>query len=374
MRTCHVCSAKGGSLLRCVHLEGKTPRLIDEWQSVPEIWNRVRRAVDDRKAFGQFILTGSAQPRDDAMRHSGAGRISRLRMYTLSTFESGHSTGSVSMAALLKGETISTGKCSQTFDDLVDSVVTGGWPANLQASVSTTMRRVRDYLVEAARIDVAQPDLTSRGKDPRKVGAVIQSLARGVGSSMSLSTIREDLSQVSVDISERTVESYLDALQRAMLIEFVPAWTVHLRSRARLRTKPKHYFADPSLAAAALKASPKHLRDDLRLLGLLFENLVMRDLLVYAQHNDATISFYRDNNGLEVDAIVEQHDGAWIAIEIKLGANAVDDAAATLQRFVGKVDTDRKGEPAALVVITGNGYHYPRTDGVSVVPFGVLGP
>ena len=354
-------------------LDGDTPRLIDEWQTVSEIWNRVRRAVDDRGLFGQFILTGSASPADDITRHSGAGRFSRLRMRTLTTFEAGESTGAVSLARLLEGSDIGKGQSKLSFDTLVDLVVCGGWPTNIGLSTKAAARRVRNYLEESTRIDVAQPDTGTKGRDPKKVTAVIQSLARGVGSAMAISTIRSDVQAMGLDINEKTIDSYLDALLRTMLIDYVPAWAVHLRSKARLRIKPKHYFADPSLAVAALNASPELLRKDLRLLGLLFENLVMRDLLVYAQHNEAEVSFYRDSNNLEVDAIIEQAGGQWIAIEIKLGATAVDTAAETLKRFAASVDTTFKGEAAALVVITGNGYYYKRDDGVIVVPIGVLG-
>ncbi len=354
-------------------LDGETPRLIDEWQTVSEIWNRVRRAVDDRGLFSQFILTGSASPADDITRHSGAGRFSRLRMRTLTTFEAGESTGAVSLGTLLEGSDIGKGQAKMSFDVLVDLIVGGGWPTNIGLSTKASARRVRNYLEESTRIDVAQPDTNTKGRDPRKVKAVIQSLARGIGSSMAISTIRSDVKSFGIEINEKTIDSYLDALQRVMLIDYVPAWAVHLRSSARLRTKPKHYFADPSLAVAVLNASPELMRKDLRLLGLLFENLVMRDLFVYAQHNNAEVSFYRDSNGLEVDAIIEQEGGNWIAVEIKLGSTAVDDAAESLKRFAASVDTTYKGEAAALVVVTGNGYYYKRDDGVIVVPLGALG-
>ena len=359
-------------------LGGATPRLLDEWQTVPSLWNHVRHAVDDRQSPGQFILTGSAKPADDATRHSGAGRFSRLRMRPLTSSESGLSDGSIGLGQLAAGKPIpAAAATSASFTDVVDAICGGGWPANIDRSTTESMRGVREYLEEITRVDIAMYETGQKPRDPERIAAVIKSLSRGVGSAMKATTITNDVNGMEgvhgTTVSVGTVGTYLEAITNVMILEHLPAWQTHLRSRATLRTSPKYYFADPSLAVAALKGTPTTLLTDLQLLGQLFENLVMRDLLVYAQHIGATVSYYRDSNGLEVDAIVDHFNGSWQAFEIKLGVNAVDTAAASLHSFVSNVDTVKRGEPSALSVITSTGPAYTREDGVNVVPITMLG-
>ena len=353
-------------------LSGPAPRLIDEWQVEPAIWNHVRRAVDDRRAPGQFILTGSAMPADDITRHTGAGRIARLRLRTMSLFETGHSSGAVSLARLLDGADERCADPGLTVPGLAERIAVGGWPAHLGRPVDVCLRANRDYLDEVRRVDVSRVDRTRR--DPVRVGRLLRSLARNVASYAAATTLAADTAGQGGGMKDDTAREYLDALDRLMVVEDQPAWAPHLRSRSILRSGPKRHFVDPSLAVAALRATPGHLLRDLDLLGLLFESLVVRDLRVYAQALDAQVLQYRDNKGLEVDAIVEVADGRWAAFEVKLGPGQVDAAAASLLRFAARIDTDRTCAPAALAVIVGFGYGYVRTDGVAVIPIGALCP
>ena len=356
-------------------LDGPVPRLFDEWQLEPTLWNHLRRAVDARQQPGQFILTGSAAPTDDITRHTGAARITRLRMRPMSLFETGHSTGAISLAALLAGEPARSPESTLTVTDLATLVVIGGWPGNLTRTSAQAMQASRDYLDEIRRVDLSRVDRSTR--DPGKVGRLLRALARHVATAASLATLMADTAGADgADgaLARDTVRDYLDALERVMIIEDQPAWAPHLRSRSRIRNAAKRHFVDPSLAAAALRATPARLLADLQALGLLFESLVVRDLRVYAQASDAAVLHYRDNTGLEVDAIVEVSDGQWAAFEVKLGQGQVDAAAASLLTFATRVDTAKCSAPAALGVITASGYGYQRPDGVHVIPIGALGP
>ena len=346
-------------------LAGAAPRLIDEWQTEPAIWNHVRRAVDDRPRPGQFILTGSAVPADDVTRHTGAGRLTRLRLRPMSLFETGRSSGAVSLRALLAGAAPRSAESAFSIEELAGQVCRGGWPGNLQRSVNQALQANRAYLDEIRRVDVGRVDETRR--DPAKVGDLLRSFARNVATYAAASTMAADL-------NNHTADAYLTALERLMIVEDQPAWAPHLRSRSRLRGAPKRHFVDPSLAVAALRADPDRLLRDLAWFGFLFESLVVRDLRVYAQHHDAEVLQYRDNTGLEVDAIVQAADGTWAAFEVKLGAGMIDAAAATLLRFAKRVDPARSRAPAALAVIVAGGYGYVRGDGIGVIPIGALGP
>jgi uncharacterized protein len=353
-------------------LAGPPPRLIDEWQLEPEIWNHVRRAIDDRPRAGQFILTGSAVPTDDITRHTGAGRIGRLRMRPMSLFESGVSSGSISFARLLAGDAQAVGDHGLSVADVAEQVAIGGWPALHDAPLPGALRSTRDYLEEIRRLDV--DGAGDMGHDPDKVGRLLTSLARNTATYASVTTLARDTAAGGEPIHRHTVDGYLDALTRLMIVEDQPAWRPHLRSKAALRSGSKRHFTDPSLAVAALRASPADLLADLELLGFLFESLVVRDLRVYAQAIDAEVLQYRDSSGLEVDAIVRGADRSWAALEVKLGAGQVDEAAATLLRFADRIDARRSGAPRALAVVVSSGYGYVRDDGVAVVPIGALGP
>ncbi|MGI8947803.1 MAG: ATP-binding protein [Ornithinimicrobium sp.] len=352
-------------------LAGAAPRLLDEWQSESALWNHVRRAVDERRRPGQFILTGSAVPADDQTRHTGAARVSRLRMRPMSLFESGHSTGAISLRQLLDGESARSTESRLGLNDLTERATVGGWPGFQDRTPAGAAQGVRDYLEQVTRVDVGRVDGVRR--DPDKVRALATALARNVATEVSVSTLASDVIGVS-GLERSTVRDYLDALTRLMVLEDQPAWARHLRSKARLRQSAKRHFVDPSLAVAALRASPARLRADLNLFGLVFESMVIRDLRIYSQPREGEVQHYRDSNGLEVDAIIECADGRWAAFEVKLSPHSVDDGAASLLRFSSQVDTDKCGKPAALGVITGSGYGYRRPDGVHVIPIGALGP
>jgi predicted AAA+ superfamily ATPase len=356
-------------------LDGAPPRLIDEWQIEPAIWDHVRRAIDDRRAAGQFILTGSAVPADDATRHTGAMRIARLRMRPMSMFETGRSTGTVSLASLLAGAAASAPDSGLDVAELAEAVAVGGWPALQDAEVDGALVALRGYLDEVRRVDINRVGPVSR-RDPEKVLALLRSLARNVATEVSAVELAKDAGGADGALDDDTVREYLDALARLMVVENQPAWAPHMRSRYILRRAPKRHFVDPSLAVAAVRATPERLLGDLEFFGLLFESLVVRDLRVYAQAVDsaADVRHYRDSQGNECDAIVELPDGRWAAFEIKLGTGRVDAACTTLNTFIKQIDLDKSGAPAALGVIVGRGYAYRRPDGINVIPIGTLGP
>lgn len=353
-------------------LPGERPRLIDEWQVETAIWNHVRRAVDDEQRPGMFILTGSSVPPDDATRHTGTGRFGRLRMRPMTLSETGVSNAQVSLGQLLAGEATSSPDAGLTIEDLLEEVVRGGWPGYRNLSIRDAARALRDYIDQVRRTDVSAVD--SARRDPERVLRVMRSLARNSASAAKLTTIAADASDTDARIKDDTVAGYLRALTRLMVIEDQPAWQPHLRSTHALRRTPTRHFVDPSLAAAALRATPQSLVADLNTAGLLFESLAIRDLRVYAQAHDAVVSHYRDSSSLEVDAIVTADSGAWIGLEVKLGATQaiIDEAAAHLRTFSGRVDTSKVDEPAALGVVVGTGYGYVRDDGIHVVPIGTL--
>jgi len=355
-------------------LEGGTPRLIDEWQLAPRIWNPMRHACDRRARPGQFILTGSADPTDEITRHSGAGRVLRVRMRPMSLFESGESSGAVSLRGLLDGDKPAAGRSDLDVAGLADVVCRGGWPWLLGEPPVAAQARLRGYLGEIARTDVARSG--GPAHDPAGLGRLLVSLARNESTSVAYSTLAADMSgSREVAAHPRTVKRYIDALSRLFVVEGLPAWAPHLRSRAQLRRSDKRYFVDPSLAVAALRTGPTQLRADLRFLGLLFESLAMRDLRVYAQANDCRVSYFRDKASLEVDAVIERADGEWMAAEIKLGGEKlIEQGVSSLLRLRSRVDTTRMGEPSALIVLTAAGYAFKHRDGVQVVPIATLAP
>jgi predicted AAA+ superfamily ATPase len=353
-------------------LEGSTPRLIDEWQVEPRLWNQVRRAVDDRGVPGQFVLTGSSVPADDVARHTGAGRFSFLRMRPMTLFETGHTNGAVSLAAVLAGEPPRSDDPGLTVADLAARITSGGWPAQHGRRVVDAARAARDYLEQVRQVDVSR--VAGSRRDPARIERLLRSLARNTATEVAVTVLAADAGGGDGPLDRHTVAEYLNILDRLMIIEDQPAWAPHLRSRANLRTSPKRHFVDPSLAVAALGAGPDRLLGDLNLLGLLFESLVIRDLRVLAQPLDGQVLHYRDNYGVEADAVVQLADGRWAAFEIKLGAGLVDEGAEALLRFRSAVDTRKSGEPAVLGVIAGTGFGYVRPDGIAVIPVGALAP
>ena len=358
-----------GKLMPSLLLEGETPRLIDEWQEVPELWNAVRHSVDQRKKQGQFILTGSATPRDEVLAHSGIGRISRIQMRPMSLYESKESTGSVSLKALFEGEQEIAAVSSMDIPQLAFSICRGGWPGavTLPAGSEMLAREYTDMLVEA---DIRNLDGIER--NPHRVRQVLRSLARNISTLTTANTILADVRANEITINERTLDNYLNAMRRLFVVEDVPAWSPSVRSKTTIRTSVKRQLADPSIATAVMRVDTAGLLHDLNTFGFLFESLCTRDLRVYAQSNDGEIFHYRDKDQLEIDLIISLNDGRWAAIEVKLGEHQADEAAANLIQLKNKVDTSRIGEPSFLMVLTGGKFAYQRKDGVMVVPLACL--
>ena len=350
-------------------LDGPTPRLIDEWQAEPDIWNHVRRAVDDRGQPGQFILTGSAVPRDDVIRHTGAGRFTHLRMRPMTLSETGNSTDLVSLADVLAGRSVACPEPGLTVQDLAERLAIGGWPAYLGLNSKQAQRAMRGYLGEICNVDVRRLDGIKR--DPRSVMRFIQSIARNTATPAKLQTLVTDANGTDGSMHIDTGRAYLDVLARLHITDDVPAWNPSLRSNIRLRQASIRHLADPALAMAVGRATPGKLLADLNSFGLLFESMVVRDLRVYASAVGGEVFHYHDENGLEADAIIEMPDGGWAAFEVKLGASTaiVDAAAANLLKLSAKVDAP---PPVALGVITGSGYGLVRKDGVLQIPIGAL--
>jgi predicted AAA+ superfamily ATPase len=347
------------------------PILFDEWQLEPALWDLVRRAVDDRSPQrGQFILTGSATPNDDIRRHSGAGRISTLRMRPMSLYEAGHSNGSVSLADLFAGGTPAALDPGVTVPHLIDQIVIGGWPDLVGSSVTDARQWLRDYLRNVVEVDVQNLGVK---RDPQNVRRLLAALARGVGTDTSVQSLAKDIGGADGPTDWHTVAAYLHALNRLMLLEDVPAWAPHMRSRTPLRKSPTRYLVDPSLGVAALGIGPQQLLADLRATGFHFEAMVVRDLRVYTQPLGGSLSHWRDNNGNEVDVVVTLDDGRWGAFEVKMNPRDIDAAAGSLLRFLDKVDTSKVGVPAFSAVITTRSAAYRRPDGVLVLPVAALG-
>jgi predicted AAA+ superfamily ATPase len=351
-------------------LKGDTPRLIDEWQMAPVLWDAVRFAVDQRGESGQFILTGSAVPKDNAIWHTGTGRISRLLMRTMTLFESLESSGDISLAELFDGSCGGDGFSVLTIEKLAFALTRGGWPASIGEKETVALKRVYDYVDAVINIDVSRVDGVK--KSPARVRALMRSLARNVSTMANMTTIRNDIASDEDTISEKTIASYLNALRRIYVVEDLPAWNPAMRSKTALRTSPKRHFTDPSIAAAVLRATPNGLLNDFNTFGLLFESLCIRDLRVYAQAIDGEVFHYRDKSGLEADAIVHLKDGRWGAIEVKMGAKEIETAAENLKTLREKVNVDKMREPSFLMVLTAAELAYRRADGVYIVPIGCL--
>ncbi len=362
-------------------LVGDRPHVIDEWQRVPAVWDTVRHAADELAGEkGAWILTGSSTPNKDEVAHSGAGRIGRVRMHPMSLAETGESTAKVSLAGLFAGE-FRPCQCPNGLTNIVDFVVRGGWPEQLGKPAPDVQIVVREYLDA-----IFGQSVERLGGDGALARRLALSLARNLGQSAKTDTLacdvyaHENASEVT-ESERKTVADLLDILKRIYLVDEVPGWVPASRSPKRMRIKPKRYFADPSLPVALLGLSPEALLQDWQTFGLAFENLVMRDLDVYARALDYTsaspLRYYRDDSGLEADAIIERPDGSWAAIEVKVSLEKVDEAAASLLRLKKKVcgsEAARTPEPAFLAVVTAMGEAaYRRKDGVYVIPIRALG-
>lgn len=352
-------------------LEGETPRLLDEWQVAPELWNAVRFIVDKRHLKGQFILTGSVIPERTDDMHTGTGRIARMKMRTMSLYESGDSNGEISLSALFDGNNNMEGRSGLTVEKLAFVINRGGWPAVARETDEKIALTVSaDYVEAVANEDISKADGVE--KNPDRVKALMRSISRNISCEARTSTILSDLAANDESLSQATVDQYVAALKKIFVIEDLPAWSAKLRSKTAIRTTSKRHFTDPSIAAASLRATPKRLLSDFNTFGFLFESLCIRDLRIYTESIDGSVYHYRDRNGLEIDAIMQLADGRWGAVEIKMGAGEIEDAAENLLKLRKIIDTEKMNEPSFLMVLTGTEYAFQLKNGVWVVPIGCL--
>lgn len=354
-------------------LEGENPRLIDEWQEVPPIWDAVRHKVDQTGEKGQFILTGSSTPNHKGQLHSGAGRIAKIRMHPMSLYESGDSSGKISLEELCNNnlKVAMTGDVKLT--DIINLIVRGGWPGNINTPAKTAGIVAEEYLKAIIDDDVHRLDGIKRNKE--KMNLLLRSLARNESTTASKSVLKKDIKAVdSADIDDDTISDYLDIFQRLFLIDNQPPFATKIRSSVRVKQAEKRHFADPSLACALLKATPEKLINDLETLGFLFESLCERDLKIYAESFGAKLYHYQDYKNREIDAVIELADGRWAAFEIKLGANQIDAAVANLIKIRDEIAAEDDGvPPSVLCVLCGlSNAAYKREDGVYVVPITAL--
>lgn len=358
-------------------LAGDAPRLIDEWQLAPQLWDAVRFAVDHRGEDGQFILTGSSVPLTEEDRkkiiHTGTGRIARLRMRTMSLWESGDSNGSVSLGNLFGRSGQVAASNPLDINDMAYLTCRGGWPRAVSQSRHIALGRAFDYYDAVVNTDIQKVDEV--GRNAERVRLLMRSYARHQGSQAPLSRICEDMkANDNSSLDDRTVYSYLTALKKIFVVEDLPAWNPNLRSRTAIRSSDTRYFTDPSIAVAALGIGPEDLLSDLNTFGLLFECLCIRDLRIFADSLGGSVYHYRDKDGLECDAVIHLRNGKYGLVEIKLGGDSlVDEGARTLKALAGKIDTDRMNEPSFMMILTASGkYAFQRPDGVYVVPAGCL--
>lgn len=355
-------------------LKGATPRLIDEWQLAPQLWDAVRNTIDQRNMDGQFILTGSAVPVDSKeIFHSGAGRMSWLRLRTMSLWESGDSTGDVSLEQLFRNPMVVDGSSSIDIDLLAFLACRGGWPkATLKDRRKAALMQAEEYFEAVVRSDISRVDSVERNAEIAR--RLMRSLARNQGAQIPVTTIVEDLYS-NGSVSAQTVSSYIKALESIFVIEDSLAWNPNLRSKTAIRASNTRYFSDPSIATAALGFGPEDLIRDLNTFGLILETLCIRDLRVYAEAIGGTVYHYRDKSGLECDAVIHLKNGNYGLVEIKLGGDRlIEEGASNLKRLSEKIDTDKMNKPSFMMVLTGVGqYAYRRPqDGVLVVPVGSL--
>lgn len=353
-------------------LEGEQPRLLDEWQAAPKIWDAARHYVDRHNGQGQFILTSSSQlPDPSSIVHSGTGRFGWIRMRPMSLYESGDSTGEVSLGSLF-GSTEVFGASDTGLDRLAFLISRGGWPGVLDLDDDAALRWASGYVDALVGTEMSRADGIYR--DPQKVMALMRSYSRNQGSQMSQSALSQDASSDGTSVSEETVSEYLQALRRLHIVEDLEAWLPNLRSKTRIRTSATRYFVDPSIAAASLGVSPDDLVKDLRLLSSFFKAMAIRDLRVYSEALDGDIYHYKDNLNNECDAVIQLRGGRYALIEVKLGGQTlVEEGAATLKKVLSKIDTDKMGEPSFMAIVTGTEhYAYRRSDGIYTIPIGTL--
>jgi predicted AAA+ superfamily ATPase len=352
-------------------LEGNVPRLLDEWQVAPVLWNAVRFAVDKRRARGQFILTGSVIPPEIEDMHTGTGRISRMLMRTMSLFESRESTGGISLGDLFNGKTDMTDENNVPIERMAYMLTRGGWPeAILEDNETYALQMVYNYLDAVAHQDISSIDHVER--NPDRVFSLLRSIARNISTQANTATLLQDLLSNDEGLSDKTINEYLTALKKLFVLEDLPAWGPHLRSKKAIRTTAKRHFIDPSIAAAALQADTSKLLNDFNTFGYLFESLCIRDLRIYADSLNGKVYHYRDQLNFEVDAVIQLKDARWAAIEVKMGAGEIEKAAKNLLKFRDTIDYTKMPQPSFLMVLTATQYAFQLKKGVWVVPITCL--
>lgn len=355
-------------------LQGDVPHLIDEWQLAPKLWDAIRFEVDKRDEFGQFILTGSAVPPDDSqISHTGTGRITSLVMRPMSLFESGDSNGSVSLRALFSKEHEINGMSEHSLDDIAFLICRGGWPKVIGKTKKIALAQAPDYYDSVVESDISRVDDVKR--DSERAKRIMRAYSRSVSSEASITSILNDVKTDENDpFSENTLRSYLSAFKKIFVIEDTPAWNPNLRSKTAIRTGDTRYLVDPSIATAALGIGPKDLINDLSTMGLIFENMCVRDLRVYAESLGGSVYHYRDKSGLECDSVIHLKNGSYGLVEIKLGGDKlIEEGAANLLKLKERIDSEKMNDPAFMMVLCGVApFAYKRNDGVMVVPIGCL--
>jgi predicted AAA+ superfamily ATPase len=351
-------------------LSGDTPRLIDEWQLAPNIWNTVRHEIDARGIPGQFILTGSAAPSDEESRHTGAGRFARLLLRPMSLFESGDSTGEVDFNCMFSQDSDIGAIGGMTVEEYAQVIVRGGWPALIGQDAEIALESLIDYVENITYVDLRTLDSPP---NPIRMAALIRALARNTATEASLEKLSKE-AELGVDsVTAQTVRKYLDQLTRVFVLEELPAWRTHIRSSIRMRVKPKWHFIDPSIATAALHVPPKALLSDLETMGFFFESLATRDLRVYAETIGAKVYHYRDSTGLEIDTIIERYDEKWVAAEVKLGGeDAIHEAVANFAKLKNRISDRRLQNLVSCNIITAGENSYTRPDGINIIALGHL--
>lgn len=355
-------------------LSGETPRLIDEWQLAPKLWDAIRFEVDKRDEFGQFILTGSAVPPETSeISHSGIGRITKMLMRPMSLYESGDSSGQVSLSGLFAGNEDICGESTMNIDKLSFLICRGGWPKAIDEEEDVALQQAIDYFDAIVDADISRVDNVERNKERTK--RILRSYARSVGTQAKISSIAADISaNEAVSISDMTITSYINALKKIFVLEDSSAWNPNLRSKTAIRTSDTRYFTDPSVCTAALELGPNDLVNDLNTMGFLFENMCIRDLRIYAEALDGNVYHYRDKSGLECDAVVHLRNGVYGLVEIKLGGDSlISDGVETLKKLSSNIDTTKMKSPVFKMILIGVGeMAYRRSDGIYIVPLSCL--
>lgn len=351
-------------------LSSPYPKLIDEWQLIPEIWDVIRHEVDHIDGRGFFILTGSSAANLDATAHSGAGRISRLTLRPMSLYETGTSSGEVSLLQLFSKPAIIYKKCSVSVENYAKWIIKGGWPESIDDTEQQSIRRMESYFDALVKEDINK--VSSKKYNENRTRKILESLARYTASETTNQKILNDLSSIETSTAENTLLDYLDVLNKLYIIEDLKTWNPNLRSKTVIRSTPARFFIDPSIGATALKLTSSKLLKDFETFGLFFESLVIRDLRIYAEVLGGEVYRYKDKTGLEIDAIIQLQDGRWGAIQVKMGSHLFDEAAEKLKKFAEKIDTSKMEIPSFLAIISATDYAYQREDGVYVVPIGMM--